>query len=66
LKDWKFLWTKNVRQTLHYRDWRGAFRVEPLYKISLLREALLNGLPVDHIPDGLEVLGLAVLVLQAR
>jgi len=30
-----------------------------------LREALLNCLPVDNVPDGLEVLGLAVLVLEA-
>lgn len=30
-----------------------------------LREALLNGLPVDDVPDGLEVLGLTVLVLEA-
>ena len=30
-----------------------------------LREALLHVLPVDHIPDSLEVFGLAVLVLQA-
>lgn len=29
------------------------------------REALLNGLPVDDIPDGREVLDLAVLVLEA-
>lgn len=27
-------------------------------------ETLLGGLPVEHIPDGLEVLGLAVLILQ--
>lgn len=27
-------------------------------------ESLLHHLPVDHIPDGTEVLGLAVLVLQ--
>ena len=31
-----------------------------------LREALLRGLPVDDIPDGAEVLSLAVLVLQAK
>ena len=31
-----------------------------------LSEALLDGLPVDDIPDGGEVLGLAVLVLEAR
>ncbi len=30
-----------------------------------LRETLLHVLPVDHIPDRLEVFGLAVLVLQA-
>lgn len=30
-----------------------------------LSEALLNGLPVDDIPDSLEVLSLAVLVLEA-
>jgi hypothetical protein len=30
-----------------------------------LRKALLNGLPVDDLPDRLEVFGLAVLVLQA-
>lgn len=30
-----------------------------------LRETLLHVLPVDHIPDSLEVFGLAVLVLQA-
>ena len=29
-------------------------------------KALLGGLPVDYIPDGLEVLGLAVLVLEAN
>lgn len=28
-------------------------------------EALLGGLPVDDVPDSLEVLGLAVLVLEA-
>lgn len=33
--------------------------------LSDLTEALLNGLPVDHVPDGLEVLCLAVLVLEA-
>lgn len=33
--------------------------------INRLLEALLCGLPVDDIPDGAEVLGLAVLVLQA-
>ena len=31
-----------------------------------LREALFNGLPVDDVPNGLEVLGLAVLVLEAN
>lgn len=31
----------------------------------LSAESLLSGLPVDDIPDGGEVLGLAVLVLQA-
>lgn len=30
-----------------------------------LGKALLHGLPVDDVPDGLEVLGLAVLVLEA-
>lgn len=30
-----------------------------------LSKALLNSLPVDHVPDGLEVLCLAVLVLKA-
>lgn len=29
-----------------------------------LLEALLGGLPVDNVPDGLEVLGLTVLVLE--
>lgn len=31
---------------------------------NLCGEALLHSLPVDNLPDGLEVLGLAVLVLQ--
>lgn len=31
----------------------------------LSAEALLSRLPVDDLPDGLEVLGLAVLVLKA-
>jgi hypothetical protein len=30
-----------------------------------LSKTLLNSLPVNHLPDGLEILGLAVLVLQA-
>lgn len=30
-----------------------------------LGETLLNGLPVDNLPDSLEVLSLAVLVLEA-
>jgi hypothetical protein len=29
-----------------------------------LLEALLSGLPVNDVPDGLEVLGLAVLVVE--
>jgi hypothetical protein len=33
--------------------------------VSLL-EALLRRLPVDHIPDSFEVLGLAILVLEAE
>lgn len=32
---------------------------------KLCREALLSGLPVEHLKDGLEVLRLAVLVLEA-
>lgn len=44
----------------------APFIVGPIYQISLLRETLLRGLPVDDIPDGAEVLSLAVLVLQAR
>ena len=31
---------------------------------NLCGEALLHSLPVDNLPDGLEVLGLAVLVLE--
>lgn len=34
--------------------------------LELLREALLNSLPVDDLPDGLEVFGLTVLVLEAE
>lgn len=30
-----------------------------------LLESLLGGLPVDNVPDGLEVLSLAVLVVEA-
>lgn len=38
----------------------------PIYNAFIpLREPLLNGLPVDNIPDGLEILGLAVLILEA-
>lgn len=33
---------------------------------SQLLEALLRRLPVDHIPDGLEILSLAVLVLETK
>lgn len=36
------------------------------YRASHLRETLLDGLPVDDLPDGLEVFGLAVLVLEAE
>lgn len=40
----------------------------PLVKLYFyaqrLSKSLLSSLPVQHIPDGLEVLGLAVLVLQ--
>jgi hypothetical protein len=35
-------------------------------KYGYLSEALLDSLPVDDIPDGGEVLDLAVLVLEAR
>jgi hypothetical protein len=38
----------------------------PCRETSNLLEALLGGLPVDDVPDGLEVLGLAVLVVEAR
>jgi hypothetical protein len=34
-------------------------------KFTRLREALFHGLPVNDVPDGAEVLGLAVLVLEA-
>jgi hypothetical protein len=34
-------------------------------KSENLRETLLDGLPVDDVPDGREVLDLAVLVLEA-
>lgn len=37
----------------------------PPYYITNLLEALLGRLPVDDLPDSLEVLGLAVLVLEA-
>lgn len=30
----------------------------------LLRKSLLNSLPIDNVPDGLEILSLAVLILQ--
>jgi len=30
-----------------------------------LLEAAFNSLPVDYVPDSLEILGLAVLILQA-
>jgi len=33
--------------------------------MSPLLETLLSGLPVNNIPDGAEVLSLAVLVLEA-
>lgn len=33
--------------------------------MNLGGEALLRGLPVEHLKDGLEVLSLAVLVLEA-
>jgi hypothetical protein len=33
--------------------------------LSLSTETLLSSLPVEDFPDGLEVLGLAVLVLEA-
>lgn len=39
--------------------------IKSLLKLSRLLEALLSGLPVDDVPDGVEVLGLAVLVLEA-
>lgn len=32
--------------------------------VHLAGESLLSGLPVDHIPDGTKVFGLAVLILQ--
>ena len=34
-------------------------------KIVALLETLLGRFPVDHVPDSVEVFGLAVLVLQA-
>lgn len=41
-------------------NWRGIDCVAR----RLCLEPLCNGLPVDHIPDGAKVLGLAVLILQ--
>lgn len=39
--------------------------IRPLLLVRALREALLGRLPVDNIPDVLEVLCLAILVLKA-
>jgi hypothetical protein len=35
-----------------------------IYMARCLLEALLSGLPVDDVPDGLEILSLAVLVVK--
>lgn len=42
----------------------GYIPPTPHYYITNLLEALLGGLPVDDLPDCLEVFGLAVLVLE--
>ena len=44
---------------------RIADSLELCIGLHYLTKTLLNGLPVDHLPDGLEVFCLAVLVLEA-
>lgn len=58
---------------MNKKNAKGSSRYVNLYRrgkgggsvLHLSGEALLGGLPVDDVPDGLEVLGLAVLVLEA-
>lgn len=50
----------NIPTLLMKADGRPMLR-----STRLSAEALLSRLPVDDLPDGLEVLGLAVLVLKA-
>lgn len=44
--------------------YKMTFESEPGHFFPHLLEALLGRLPVDDIPDGLEVLGLAILVIK--
>lgn len=72
------MWLGSINMALTYRDtaWSPGFQSKQHTCLTKLRqctinasshlaEARLHGLPVNHLPDGLEVLGLAVLVLEA-
>ena len=50
--------------TLHYATLDSSPMYHPTTRIVYLFEALLGCLPVDNVPDSLEVLGLAVLVIE--